>query len=124
MNPAVQNELMEAEENVELRNATNEQIIKRGWDLFSIYTRDMRLSNLDDNDLTYVDYHLDLAFQLLQNNFKNSFAVALGYSATVLETRQSKKGFLRKRMNTLTTENINRDLEPPRKKIFSKGGGE
>lgn len=98
--------------------------VKQGWELFSMYTRDFRLANLDDDEKDYVDAHTDIAFQLLQNNFPNSAKVALGYSATCLETSQSKKGFLRKRQNTLTTENINRDLEPPKKKLFSKGSGE
>ena len=95
---------------------------KQLWDRFSIYTRDVRLANIDGQELVYVNYMLDLAFQLLQKDMYRAASLALGYAATVLETSQSKKGFLRRRMNTLTSENIHAELEPPKKKLFSKNG--
>jgi len=95
---------------------------KQLWDRFAIYTRDLRLGNIQGQELVYVNYMLDLAFQLLQKDMYRAASIALGMAATVLETSQSKNGFLRRRMNTLTNENIHAELEPPKKKLFSKNG--
>lgn len=96
------------------------------WGRLSIFQRDMRLANLSANngELEYVRWALDMAQLCLQHDMTQSAAIALGLAATVLETSQSKGGFLRKRMNTLTNEQIHSELEPAKKGLLGvKGGG-
>ena len=91
------------------------------WSLLGFYTRDMRLGNLDDrlsNELSYVMYHLDLANDLLKMNFVEPFLVCLSRVATVLEISQSKRGFLRRQLNTFTSESRTQAIEPQKKNLF------
>ena len=93
------------------------------WDLLGFYTRDMRLANLSsfDGELKYCRYFLDLANDFLQAGMVEPFLICISRVATVLETSQSKGGFLRRRINTFTAENINQDKEPPKKNLFGVG---
>jgi len=93
------------------------------WSMLSFFTRDIRLANLDKTESNYANYYLDLANDLLLNHEHEAFLIALERAASVLELSQSKKGFLRKRMNTLTTESFKQE-EPPKTKMMgstSKG---
>jgi hypothetical protein len=107
---------------------TGQQEVKKEnmWGLLNFYTRDMRLANLDGGELHYCRYYLDLAGDFLQVDMIEPFLITLSRVASVLETSQSKKGFLRKRMNTITSESYNSDFEPKKKTLFGKnsGGGE
>ena len=100
------------------------------WGLLGFFTRDMRLGNLSsfDNELQTCRYHIDLANDLLSVDMVEPFLIALSRSASILETSQSKGGFLRRMMNTLRQEHIQQQLEPPKKKFFggqseNRGGG-
>lgn len=90
------------------------------WGLYGMYTRDMRLANLSEwnNELQTCRYMIDLAHDLLLNDYPRGFMVALSRAVTIMETSQSKDGFLRRKMNTLTNEHINQNLEPPKKSFF------
>lgn len=90
------------------------------WGLLGFYTRDMRLGNLStyDNELQYCRYMIDLAGDFLQVDMYEPFIICLSRAATLLETSQSKGGFLRKTMNTLRQESVNQTLEPPKKGFF------
>jgi len=90
------------------------------WGLLSFYTRDIRLSNLSElnGELEYVKYFLDLSGDMLQADMHPSFLVALSRVASVTETSQGKKGFLRKLMATFRQEHITQELEPPKKSLF------
>lgn len=90
------------------------------WGLLAFYTRDMRLANLStfDNELIVCRYYLDLAGDLLSMDMIEPFVVCLSRAATILETSQSKSGFLRRIMNTLRHENLNQTIEPPKKGFF------
>lgn len=90
------------------------------WGLLGFYTRDMRLANLSawNGELQYCQYYLDLANDLLQANMIEPFMITLSRVATILELSQSKGGFLRRKMNTFTQEQINRQDEPPKKSLF------
>lgn len=90
------------------------------WGLLGFYTRDMRLANLSmwNGEVNYCQYYLDLANDLLQANMVEPFLICLSRVATLLELSQSKGGFLRKTMNTLRTESLHGELEPPKKKLF------
>jgi hypothetical protein len=93
------------------------------WGLLNFYTRDMRLANLDNAELHYCRYYLDLGGDFLQVDMIEPFLICLSRVASVLETSQSKKGFLRKRMNTITSEAYSME-EPKKKTLFGKNGGE
>jgi len=90
------------------------------WGLLSYYTRDIRLGNLSvwNGELEMCRHYLDLAGQLLYANLIEPFIIALSKAITIIETSQSKNGFLRGQMNTLRHETINQQLEPPKKGFF------
>lgn len=66
------------------------------WNMLEFFTRDLRLGNLDNAELFLVRYDLDLATDLLNMGCHRSFITCLSRVASVLETSQSKGGFLRK----------------------------
>lgn len=93
------------------------------WEMLGFYTRDMRLANLStiNGELEYSRYYLDLANDFLRADFHEPFMICLSRVATVLETSQSKNGFLRRRMNTYTQENKSETIEPKKKNFFGMG---
>ena len=99
------------------------------WGLLGFYTRDMRLANLSsfNGEVEYCQYFTNLAGDFLQTNLVEPFVICLQRVATTLELSQSKGGFLRRKMNTFTQENIKKgyDDEPPKKQLFGgkKNGG-
>lgn len=96
-----------------------EEVFKKNlWGRLNFYRRDMRLANLDKEEIFYVQYYLDLAGDFLASDMIEPFLICLSRGATVLELSQSKKGFLRRRMNTFTKENFNQELGPPQKKLL------
>lgn len=94
------------------------------WGILGHYTRDMRLANLDywGNELILCRYMIDLATDYLTENMVEPFITSLSRAVTILETSQSKGGFLRKQMNTLTHKTFSQNLEPPKKGLFGRGG--
>jgi hypothetical protein len=91
------------------------------WELLSFYTRDLRLSNIGEREFVYCQYYIDLAGDCLREGYMEAFAKSLALAATVLELAQSKGGFLRKRQNTLTQENVSGELEAPKKRLLFAG---
>jgi len=93
------------------------------WGVLGYYTRDMRLANLTqwDGELEYVRYYIDLAGDMLHANMIMPFLIALSRAATRLELSQSRGGFLRKRLGTITEESTHREMEPPKKNLFGVG---
>jgi len=93
------------------------------WELLAFYTRDLRLANLNvlTGEFNYCQHFIDLAGDLLRDGYIESFATSLARAATVLELSQSKGGFLRRRQNTLTQENIHGELDAPKKKLLFGG---
>ena len=63
------------------------------WDALGFYTRDLRLSNLDDKTYREVVYYLNLAGDYLSVDFRQAFIICLSRVASIIETSQSKKGF-------------------------------
>lgn len=94
------------------------------WGLLAFYTRDMRLANLStwNGEVEYCQYHIDLAGDLLQSDMIGAFLVALSRAATILELSQSKGGFLRRKQNTFTQENVSKDESQQKKSLFGMGG--
>lgn len=93
------------------------------WGELSFLTRDLRLANLSEEELIFVRYHLDLAGDMLNCDYIEPFLIAISRVASVLETSQSKKGFLRKAMNTLRQETYKQEIEPPKKSFFGGNKG-
>ena len=112
-----------------VENEQGERFIKTTglWEILGFYTRDLRLGNLSEwnGELTYVRYYLDLANDLLQENAVKPFLICISRVATQIESSQSKGGFLRRRMNTLTQEHFQQEFEPKKKSLFGNlmGGG-
>jgi len=91
------------------------------WGLLGFYTRDMRLAFLNNLELLYCQYFLDLANDLLQFNMTKPFLISLSRVATILELSQSKGGFLRRRMHTFTSEHYQHGDEPQKRTLFGVG---
>ena len=116
----------------ELRNRLMKDYAERGadgkvtvttaslWGLLGFYTRDMRLANLSEwnNELQTCRYMIDLANDYLSENMIEPFIIALSRAVNIMETSQSKGGFLRKQMNTITQKHETRNLDPPKKSFF------
>ena len=88
------------------------------WGLLGFYTRDLRLANLNSQELKHCQYYLELASDLLLAGFPESFMICISRVAGVTELSQSKNGFLRKNNNTFRTEQMQGDIEPPKKDLF------
>lgn len=88
------------------------------WNVLGFYTQDLRLANLDKDEIHYCKEYLNFSGDCLQMGLKGSFLLIIERVATTTEISQSKQGFLRRRMGTLTNENISNDIEPKRKNIF------
>jgi hypothetical protein len=89
------------------------------WGMLNYYTRDVRLGNLSKwDEIPYVEYHLNLAGDFLQNSMVSPFLIALSRAATKIELSQSKGGFLRRRLSTFTKEEFRSEFEPSKKTIF------
>jgi len=84
----------------------------------SFYNRDFRLGNLNNLEVEYCATYTDIAGDCLAFKFPKSFGIALQRVATRLELSQSKGGFLRRRSNTITSENYNQSLEPQKRGMF------
>ena len=95
---------------------------KTAWNLLSFFTKDMRLSNLGKQEMVYCKHYVDLAADFLAEgkDFHDVFSCALERAASQLELSQSLKGFLREIINTLRTENIQKNLEPAKKSWLGK----
>lgn len=94
--------------------------IKSLWGLLGFYTRDMRLSNINREEKLFCSHFIDLAGDCLQENLVRPFIIALSRAATQLELAQSKGGFLRRRLTTLTAEHFTEEKEPPKRSLFGK----
>lgn len=84
------------------------------WDTLAYFTQDMRLGNLTPDEVRAVRHYLDIAGDCLAMGYLEAFLCALRYSASYLELSQSRKGFLRKLMNTLLQEQTVTTQEAPK----------
>jgi len=121
--PEVSQELKDAlNKDIEETQEDGSIVTKKGslWGLFGFFTRDMRLANLSEwnNELQTCRYMNDLSGDLLHEGYIEPFMIALSRSVNIMETSQSKQGFLRKQMNTIHQKHTNQNLEPPKKQFF------
>jgi hypothetical protein len=96
------------------------------WQLLGFYTRDMRLGNLSKAEHIYVMYYIDLANDDLRVDYTQAFLICLSRAVTVLETSQSKKGFLRKLLQTFIEHKTSVSGDVKKRNLFgmNKGGAD
>lgn len=82
--------------------------------VYEMFTQDIRLGNLDSMEIEFVRLHLDVAHDLFHQGYPMSGLVILERAVDIIETSHSKKGWLRNRMATVTSENKNEMYEPKR----------
>lgn len=135
----VSEELKRVLGNTEITTIDGREYIRVGslWGLLGYYTRDLRLGNISQygGEVNYCQEYIDFAGDALRGvsvttkdrrrkniSFVNAFMCAFSRAITLIEISQSRGGFLRKRLSTLTSENIQSNLEPAKKGLFNKGG--
>ena len=84
----------------------------------TMYTRDLRLANLNKLQTYYAEYYIVLAGDLAMVGMKEPFKCSLRRPMTTLELSQSKDGFTRKRFGTFTHEQYKTEIEPKKRSIF------
>lgn len=120
--PELRNELTETLDVLSRENVRTVET-RYLWNLLSFYTRDLRLGNLQQH-LIYGDevkqcrHYLDLAGDLLHKGMRNAFIVCLRRVATILELSQSRGGWFRRRLGTITGESFTQTMDPPKKNMF------
>lgn len=86
--------------------------------ILAVYTRDFRLGNIStgNGEYEFVVHHLRLAVEYLTLDYKNCFMLSLNKSLSYLETSSSKKGFLRKLLQTIRYQQVDDENTDPEKK--------
>jgi recombinational DNA repair protein RecT len=74
------------------------------WGQLGYLTQDLRLGNIDANELNYVRDELDLAYAFLEAGMHKPFIWVLSEVASVTESSHSKNGWFRDGLNTMRTE--------------------
>jgi len=110
---------------IQFVNKENGEVIKttkeRLWEGLQFFTRDLRLGNLSSSEVKICDYYLNLAGDLLKENYLDVFIIALSRVASTIELSQSRGGFLRKRLNTFTKENRDSFETTKKSGLFHQG---
>lgn len=116
----VTHELNELLTNKEIKKGEDPINESHLWGLLSYYSRDLRLANLSpwNGEIKYCEYMLNLAGDCLRSGYIRAFLTALSYVITVTELSQSKNGFFRRRLGTVTSEKFENTLEPKKKGLF------
>jgi len=121
INPELENKLKQNKSFLNLETNKTTVTTEDLWSLLGTYTRDLRLGNLDKEEIILCEYYLNLAEDLLKEGYINSFIIALSRVASRVELSQSKYGFLRRRPNTLETNKTETTLEPKKKGLWNGG---
>lgn len=80
------------------------------WEQLDYLTRDLRLANIDPDEYRYCSHMLDLAMDCLRMGYVEASQMSIQRSAVRLELSQSKKGFLRKMMQTFIRQESRKDM--------------
>ena len=89
------------------------------WELLAIYSRDMRLANLQSEDENYCEHYINLSGKLLRKGYPRSSILSLVYSVTRLELSQSRKGFLRTIFRTQKKEITMEESQPKKRGLLT-----
>ncbi len=90
--------------------------------IYEMFTQDMRLGNLDGDELEWCRLHIDLAHDLMQYGHNRSALIVFERGISVIETSHSKKGWLRELLGTITNKNDTTYREPTRSVWTGKEG--
>jgi len=90
------------------------------WGVLSYFTRDLRLGNLNRFLYERALKYIDLAGDCISRGLIKSFLASLRRVISIVELSQSRGGFLRRRSNTITSEEFVNPLEPEKKSFFGK----
>ena len=96
------------------------ELVRDWWASMELFTQDLRLGNLNVDEAFYVRYNLDLATDILTalpESFSKSALISFERATSVVETSQSKGGFLRRMFNTFF-QNVSSKEESPVKTSF------
>lgn len=100
------------------------QLVRDWWASMELFTQDLRLGNLNRDESTYVRYHLDLATDILTalpESFSKSALICLERATSVVETSQSKGGFLRRMFNTFIQHSSVKEEPDVKRSFFNLG---
>ena len=105
----------------------NDEVVIRNdiWATMEIFTQDMRLANLNKEEMYYSKYHIDICADILTalpRGFEKPALIMLERSVSVLELSQSKGGFLRRLFNTIFRKDSIREEKPAKRGFFGLGG--
>lgn len=89
------------------------------WELLAIYSRDMRLANLQSEDENYCEHFINLSGKLLRKGNPRSSILSLVYAVTRLELSQSRKGFLRTIFRTQKKEISMEETQPKKRGLLT-----
>ena len=90
-------------------------------ELQAIFTRDLRLGNLNSSEVNYCNYMINLAGDLLDEGYYSAFGKALRLAIAPLELSQSRSFALRKLMNTLISQQKITEEEAPKRSLLGSG---
>ena len=96
------------------------ELVRDWWASMELFTQDLRLGNLNKDEAFYVRYNIDLATDILTalpESFSKSALISFERATSVVESSQSKGGFLRRMFNTFF-QNVSSKEEPVAKKSF------
>jgi len=88
--------------------------------IYEMFTQDVRLGNLSEEELWVCREHIDLAQDLMQMGYKRAAVVIFERAICILETSHSKQGWFRKLLGTIRNIDEHSIYEP--KKVFWSGG--
>ena len=83
------------------------------------FPRDIRLSNYDAQDIRLARWFASMGGDLISSGYFRGFKYCFKELAVISETSQGRKGFLRKILNTIRSENEQRILEPTKKSLWT-----
>lgn len=107
-----------------LDDAGEVRVARDYWANMELFTQDFRLGNLNKDESYYVRYHIDLCSDILTcmpKSFSKSALLFLERSVSVIETSQSKGGFLRRMFNTLFQNVSTKGDSVPKRNFFGLG---
>ena len=100
------------------------QVTRDNWANMELFTQDFRLGNLGGRELYVARYNIDLCSDILTvlpQSFAKPALICLERSVSIVETSQSKSGFLRTLFNTFFQHSSVKEDAPNKRSFFGLG---
>jgi len=100
------------------------QVVRDNWANMELFTQDFRLGNLSGRELFVARYNIDLCSDILTvlpSSFSKPALISLERSVCIVETSQSKGGFLRNLFNTFFQHSSLKEDTPAKRSFFGMG---